>query len=185
MRTAEICPTCATYINALCVLFDGPLLETLNIEPLDDLDTALVKIEAWASALEGTGTSINVPYILKIELTPSQLQNIGTTQVVLIPFPSLTGSINDYEIIVTDIIYYSEYGTIPYDSNVLEIGFNGGVTISNSLNLSYTSDVNTWRPLSTYEPVPGASIVARGTDSVGLGDSPLQVHLTYKIINIT
>ena len=55
MRTADVCPTCSTYTNALCVIFDGPLLTTLDIAPNDDLDTALVKIEAWAAGLTLTG----------------------------------------------------------------------------------------------------------------------------------
>ena len=51
MRTAEICPTCATFTNALCVVFDGPFLETLNILPMDSVDAALVKIEEFAASL--------------------------------------------------------------------------------------------------------------------------------------
>lgn len=62
MRTADICPTCSTYINALCVLFDGPLLTTLDIAPLDDLDTALVKIEAWALSVNALATVVDTPY---------------------------------------------------------------------------------------------------------------------------
>ena len=46
MRTAAICPTCATYENAICVLYDGDLLVNTNIEPLDSLQTALEKIDA-------------------------------------------------------------------------------------------------------------------------------------------
>lgn len=47
MRTAQICPTCATYVNAVCVLYDGPdVLTNININPNDSLDTALVNINA-------------------------------------------------------------------------------------------------------------------------------------------
>ena len=44
MRTAAICPTCATYENALCVLYNGPYLTNTNINPLDSLEVALGKI---------------------------------------------------------------------------------------------------------------------------------------------
>lgn len=52
MRTADVCPTCSTYYNALCVIFDGPLLETLDINPEDSVDAALIKIEAWAAGID-------------------------------------------------------------------------------------------------------------------------------------
>jgi hypothetical protein len=48
MRTAAVCPTCATYTNALCVIYDGPLLTTLDIHPQDDLELILAKIESFA-----------------------------------------------------------------------------------------------------------------------------------------
>lgn len=44
MRTAEICPTCATYQNALCILYNGDTLTNLNIAPLDSLEAILIKI---------------------------------------------------------------------------------------------------------------------------------------------
>lgn len=44
MRTAAICPTCATYDNALCVLYNGEYLTNTDIEPLDSLEEAIVKI---------------------------------------------------------------------------------------------------------------------------------------------
>jgi hypothetical protein len=44
MRTAEICPTCATYQNALCIIYNGGLLTNLDIAPLDSIEAILVKI---------------------------------------------------------------------------------------------------------------------------------------------
>lgn len=52
MRTAEVCPTCATFINSDCVLYTGPYLTTLNINFLDNITTTLIKIEEWATALQ-------------------------------------------------------------------------------------------------------------------------------------
>jgi hypothetical protein len=46
MRTAAICPTCATFENAICVLYDGEPLPYTEILPLDSLQTALEKIDA-------------------------------------------------------------------------------------------------------------------------------------------
>lgn len=44
MRTAAICPTCATYENAKCVLYNGPYLSNIGVEPLDSVEIALQKI---------------------------------------------------------------------------------------------------------------------------------------------
>ena len=45
MRTAAICPTCATFTNAVCVIYDGVYLENIDVTPLDSLETALVNID--------------------------------------------------------------------------------------------------------------------------------------------
>lgn len=44
MRTAAICPTCATYENALCILYNGEYLTNTDISPLDSVEEAIVKI---------------------------------------------------------------------------------------------------------------------------------------------
>jgi len=44
MRTAAICPTCAVYENALCIIYNGPYLTNINVNPLEDLQTILGKI---------------------------------------------------------------------------------------------------------------------------------------------
>lgn len=44
MRTAAICPTCATFENALCILYNGEYLANADINPLDSLEVALGKI---------------------------------------------------------------------------------------------------------------------------------------------
>ena len=44
MRTAEICPTCATYENALCILYNGLYLSNIGVAPLDSIESALESI---------------------------------------------------------------------------------------------------------------------------------------------
>lgn len=41
MRTAAICPTCATFTNAVCVIYNGPYLSNIGVSPMDDLEKAL------------------------------------------------------------------------------------------------------------------------------------------------
>lgn len=57
MRTAAICPTCATFTNAVCVLYDGDLLVNIDVAPLDSLQTALEQINTAIGVLQAN-TSI-------------------------------------------------------------------------------------------------------------------------------
>lgn len=52
MRTAAICPTCATYTNAVCVLYDGPYLSNLDISPLTNLEDVVGIIDAKVGTLQ-------------------------------------------------------------------------------------------------------------------------------------
>jgi hypothetical protein len=55
MRTASICPTCATYENAVCVLYNGEYLTNIDVNPLDSLEVALGKINDNLVPKSGTG----------------------------------------------------------------------------------------------------------------------------------
>lgn len=59
MRTATICPTCATYTNSVCVIYDGPFLPTTGIEPGNSVEESIIKIE---SAIGGTNPVQKVEY---------------------------------------------------------------------------------------------------------------------------
>jgi hypothetical protein len=54
MRTAAICPTCAVYENALCIVYNGPYLTNIKVNPLEDLQSALAKINTNLVPLSGT-----------------------------------------------------------------------------------------------------------------------------------
>ena len=56
MRTAAICPTCATYENALCIIYNGPYLSNIDVAPLEDLPTILSKINTNLVSKTGTTT---------------------------------------------------------------------------------------------------------------------------------
>jgi hypothetical protein len=59
MRTAAICPTCATYINALCVIYNGSELTNINVAPLDDLETIIQNINDNLVPVHGAGAPTN------------------------------------------------------------------------------------------------------------------------------
>jgi hypothetical protein len=64
MRTAAICPTCATYENALCIIYNGPYLNNIDVNPLEALPTILAKINTNLVPKTGTTTpSISATYL--------------------------------------------------------------------------------------------------------------------------
>ena len=59
MRTAAICPTCATYENALCIIYNGEYLNNTDIDPLDSVETAIIKINNNLVPLSGVVAPTN------------------------------------------------------------------------------------------------------------------------------
>jgi hypothetical protein len=84
MRTAAICPTCATYENALCIIYNGPSLNNIDVAPLEDLESILGKINTNLVPLSGTiNPSISATYIgqLYVNTATSMLyfaKSVGT-----------------------------------------------------------------------------------------------------------
>ena len=77
MRTADVCPTCSTYTNALCVIFDGPILTTLGVNPLDSLDVALNQLEIWATTVGVTNTLSEWAQVSGTRLAGNLIVSIG------------------------------------------------------------------------------------------------------------
>jgi hypothetical protein len=57
MRIATICPTCATFINSVCVIYDGEYLANIDVAPGDTLDEILAKINGSCACTTTTTTS--------------------------------------------------------------------------------------------------------------------------------
>jgi len=81
MRTAEVCPTCSTYINARCVIYDGPNLMTLKIPTLSTMHSAMLAIEEWA---QNNGVSsdgdLNYTFISQVDVGGVETgQTVGPT----------------------------------------------------------------------------------------------------------
>ena len=69
MRIAEICPTCATYQDASCILYNGVYLSNVVANPGDSLDVVLGNINNNLVPLTGTGvpdTLSPAPYVGKL-----------------------------------------------------------------------------------------------------------------------
>jgi len=54
MRTSAICSTCAVFENAKCIIYNGTYLNNIDVNPLEDLQTILGKINTKLVPLSGT-----------------------------------------------------------------------------------------------------------------------------------
>jgi len=85
MRVAELCPNCATYINATCIIYNGEYLSSIEVPPLMSLDEILGNINETFTALTGTGAPTTIPLFvgqLYIDTSVAHLYiGMGTTTV--------------------------------------------------------------------------------------------------------
>jgi hypothetical protein len=64
MRIAELCPDCATYINATCIIYNGDYLPATETAPLTSLDEILGNIDDTFTALTGSGSPTIIPLFI-------------------------------------------------------------------------------------------------------------------------
>lgn len=102
MRTAAICPTCATYENALCIIYNGPYLNNIDVNPLEDLPTILAKINTnLVPKIGTTAPSIPATYLGQTYL--------NTTTKVLYFAKSVGTGATDWNIVLTAPIVTPQY----------------------------------------------------------------------------
>lgn len=144
MRTAAICPTCSTYENALCVLYNGDYLTNTDITPLDSVETSIIKINDNLVPITGTVPPVNSAIYL------GQLY-LDTSAPTLYFAESIGTGANDWVALGASTPVNTSAGTyVPVVVGVLNIdsaiGFNshymrteGQVSVQGSLELSITA----------------------------------------------
>jgi hypothetical protein len=95
MRTAEICPTCAVYQNAECIIYNGPYLANAVINPQDDLQSilGLIDVNLVPSYTEASPVS-PAPYVGKIHVDQTAVG--GKVYIA-----NLAGTASDWEVLLT------------------------------------------------------------------------------------
>ena len=102
MRTAAICPTCATYENALCIIYNGPYLNNIDVNPLEDLPTILAKINNNLVPLSGTtAPSTSATYLGQTYLNT-------TTKILYFAKAVGTGA-SDWSVVLTAPVVTPQY----------------------------------------------------------------------------
>jgi hypothetical protein len=94
MRTAAICPTCAVYENALCTIYNGTYLANIKVNPLEDLQSILSKINTNLVPLSGTtAPSTSATYLGQTYL--------NTTKSILYFAKSIGTGASDWSLVIT------------------------------------------------------------------------------------
>jgi hypothetical protein len=94
MRTAAICPTCATYENALCIIYNGAYLPNIQVNPLEDLPSILSKINTNLVPLTGTlAPSNSATYLGQLYL--------NTTKSILYVAKAVGTGASDWNLVIT------------------------------------------------------------------------------------
>lgn len=161
MRTAAICPTCATYYNAVCVLYDGPGLSNIPAAPLDNLDTILVALNGTIGGINTSITNLNsnkVPYtgananvnLGAFTITAGLIVKTGglSTQ-----FLKADGSV-DSNTYLTTASASSTY--VPYTGATSSVNLGGNNLTANNITANSSLYTNQWRQIgnslvSTYD----------------------------------
>lgn len=180
MRTAEICPTCATYTNALCVIYNGVYLSTLDIEPLDDLETILGKINTFTSTVQPS-----------LGFTPENVANKSTDVTlggatpsdVLYPSQKAVKNYVDATIassgLITVKVSLTSANILNFNgTNTFQLLAGQGVgTITNVHNIwmrynfvttAYTGGGNIYVTMGLYDITPSISNVLNSLNTIGV-----------------
>jgi len=116
MRTAAICPTCATYENALCIIYNGPYLTNIKVDPLEDLESVLAKINTNLVPLSGTtAPSSSATYLGQTYL--------NTTKSMLYVAKAVGTGASDWNLVLTTPLPILEYAN---NSAAIFAGLVGG-----------------------------------------------------------
>jgi hypothetical protein len=102
MRTAAICPTCATYENAKCIVYNGSYLTNIKVNNLDNLETVLGKINTNLVPLSGiTAPSSSATYLGQTYL--------NTAKSMLYFAKAVGTGANDWSLVLTTPITTPEF----------------------------------------------------------------------------
>lgn len=124
----------------------------------------------------------NNDYEINITLDSSDIKNLGTTPINLIPAQGA----GKY-ICITDYFYKWNYGSVPFDNNDILLKIDGSPSFSilvSSSVVSGTSDYTYFSNDPNIKTNENSLLKIQGTDSVDNGDSTLDIVMTYKIISL-
>lgn len=165
MRIADICPTCATYTNAVCVIYNAKYLTNINVSPLDNLQDILGSINDNLVPIVDTGVpSVTAVYV-------GQLY-VNSTSGTMYYANSIAGGGGSW----TQLAPSSAIPTTPSLNAVLAVGNTSTYSI-NIQNLLVA-------PTTITTITPGGIGIGDATGAINIGTSVISVYDTGVINNI-
>jgi hypothetical protein len=124
-----------------------------------------------------------ITYQVKVSLTATNVNNIGSTPIDAVAIPSAGKVLN-----VLSAFAVLTYGSVAFDNNSLYISIDTGGNLMELTSFLDSVATNTKRAAfvasADDDLVTNKKIVISGTDSVATGDSPVDVYITYEIITL-
>jgi hypothetical protein len=171
-------------------------LGAMSTTPIMDLDTnGILRLQHTSVAeIDASGNGDEVPTVdwvnekanavrkASVTLSAGQIKAIGTTPIEIIPAQGAGTVIN-----VLSVTYNFNWGSVAFDSNVIDIGYNGGntYTFNGFYNVSKTANsTETFQNTNSIVHSQNTAVEISGTDSVATGDSTIDVHLLYEIVTV-
>lgn len=147
MRTATICPTCATLINSVCVIYDGEYLANIDVAPGDTLEEILAKINGSCACTTttttstSTSTSTTTTTSTSTSTTTTSTSSTTTTTTTISPTAPVTITYENSETadpyIDSDLLIEDDGSTIV---NIFTSG-TGTVTVAGGSSIYSQQDV--------------------------------------------
>ena len=119
----------------------------------------------------------------KTTLTASEIKNIGTTPVTVVPAQGV-GTI----ISLVRAIAVLNYVSAPFDNNPLKLKTNTGGDFWEKINFlnktEYRNEAFTFAGQNQQNYVENQPLILTGTDSIATGDSTIDVYVSYQVITL-
>lgn len=166
----------------------GTALGSMSGTPIMDLDTnGILRLQQTSTdEIDSSGNGDEVTTVdwtaLRIQradvtVTAAQVKAWGSTPITLVP--ALGANITAVPV---QIVYTTTYVSAAFDSTVAVVRYNGGSTIDNGFNVSFTADQNTTgSAIGVLAMSANTAIEVGGTDSVATGDSDVRITVYYRV----
>lgn len=148
MRTAQICPTCATYTNAVCVIYDGPYLDNIQLAPMTNLEDAFGLVNIAISAIglpqvlatNDTALSNDI-FVNGVEANVFNLVNNTSTFTTEVTAPNASAQRNIQFPNNNGVVALSVNGNTPDSAGNISLGgYTGSITVGLQ-TLNFTNGV--------------------------------------------
>ena len=136
------------------------------------------------SDLISTGGNPFAPNLqqIKLSLSAAEINNIGTTPILAIAAPGASKFIK-----VLDVTGRLIWNSVAFDNNIISLAntANGTYYLSLSSTLVQTGDYMEIGGINgTPKTAVNSAVFIEGTDSVSIGDSTLDLYITYEIVTL-